>query len=134
MKLEQVQVENTNQLLQDYQNQQEAICRFFHFKNEQSAFEARLQELKQHSIRRKELVGVMRQYMQKFATSEKIEQHLTELEQDAVAVVGGQQAGLLTGPLYSVNKAISVLLLAKEQREQLGVPVVPILGGRKIMI
>lgn len=126
MKLEQVQVENTNQLLQDYQNQQEAICRFFHFKNEQSAFEARLQELKQHPIRRKELVGVMRQYMQKFATSEKIEQHLKELEQDAVAVVGGQQAGLLTGPLYSVNKAISVLLLAKEQREQLGVPVVPI--------
>lgn len=64
--------------------------------------------------------------MSKLESTEKIEQHLTELEKDAVVVVGGQQSGLLTGPLYSVNKAISVLLLAKEQREKLGVPVVPI--------
>lgn len=126
MKLEQVRMKNTNQLLQDYQDQKEAICRFFHFKNEQASFEARLKELQQHPIRRKELVTVMRQYMQQFASSEKIEQHLEELENNAVTVVGGQQAGLLTGPLYSVNKAISVLLLAKEQREKLGVPVVPI--------
>lgn len=43
-----------------------------------------------------------------------------------MAVVGGQQAGLLTGPLYSVNKAISVILLSKEQSEKLGIDVVPI--------
>ena len=30
-----------------------------------------------------------------------------------------------TGPLYSVHKAISVILLAKQQREKLNIPVVP---------
>ena len=52
--------------------------------------------------------------------------HIEELAENAVAVIGGQQAGILTGPLYSVHKAISVILLAKKQREKLGVPVVPV--------
>lgn len=126
MKLERAYVKNSNQLLQDYYDQKESITAFFHFKNEQASFVERLKELQQHEIRRMELTAIIRQYMSKLTSSEKIEQHLTELEQDAVVVVGGQQSGLLTGPLYSVNKAISVLLLAKEQRQKLGVPVVPV--------
>lgn len=126
MKLERVYVKNSNQLLQDYYDQKESITSFFHFKNEQAAFVERLKELQQHEIRRTELTSIIRQYMSKLSSSEKIEQHLAELEKDAVVVVGGQQSGLLTGPLYSVNKAISVLLLAKEQREKLGVSVVPV--------
>lgn len=126
MKLEQVYVKNTNQLLQDYYDQKESITSFFHFKNEQASFVERLKDLQQHQVRRAELTAVIRQYMGKLKSSAKIEQHLTELEQDAVVVVGGQQSGLLTGPLYSVNKAISVLLLAKEQRQKLGVSVVPV--------
>lgn len=126
MKLEQVYVENANQLLQDYTNQKDSITSFFHFKNEQQAFAQRLQDLQQHDIDRVALTAIIRQYMGGFETSPKIEQHLLELENDAVVVVGGQQSGLLTGPLYSINKAISVLLLAQEQRQKLGVPVVPV--------
>ena len=32
-----------------------------------------------------------------------------------MVIVGGQQAGILTGPLYSVHKAISVIALAKSK-------------------
>ncbi|WP_227935718.1 bacillithiol biosynthesis cysteine-adding enzyme BshC [Alkalihalobacillus deserti] len=45
---------------------------------------------------------------------------------ESVVVVGGQQAGLLTGPLYTVYKAMSIVSLAKQQEEELGIPVVPI--------
>ncbi|MDO6575573.1 bacillithiol biosynthesis protein BshC, partial [Staphylococcus pasteuri_A] len=45
---------------------------------------------------------------------------------EAVTVVAGQQAGLLTGPLYTINKAISVIKLAAEKERKLGVPVIPI--------
>lgn len=126
MKLEQVDVKNTNQLLQDYREQKESIMSFFHFKNEQPSFAKRLEDLQSHNVRRVELTKIIRNYMSNFESSAKIEQHLSELEKDAVVVVGGQQSGLLTGPLYSVNKAISVLLLAQEQRIKLAVPVVPV--------
>ena len=45
-----------------------------------------------------------------------------------MVIVGGQQAGILTGPLYSVHKAISVIALAKEQSAKLQQPVIPVFG------
>ena len=44
----------------------------------------------------------------------------------SAAVVGGQQAGILTGPLYTVHKAISLIQLARKLSDELGRPVVPI--------
>src|SRR5699024_12434913 len=44
--------------------------------------------------------------------------------EDAVVVIGGQQAGLLTGPLYSINKVISIISLAKRQEAELNRPVI----------
>ncbi|ETT85762.1 bacillithiol biosynthesis cysteine-adding enzyme BshC [Viridibacillus sp. FSL R5-0477] len=126
MKLEQIDVPVNNQLLVDYRNQKSTISSFFHYTNEDESFERRLEDLKNHPIRRAELVKVISEFMAPLEKSVKMEQHLRELENNAVVVVGGQQAGLLTGPLYSVHKAISVLLLAKEQRAKLDVPVVPV--------
>jgi len=43
-----------------------------------------------------------------------------------LAAVTGQQAGILTGPAYSIYKAMTTIRLARLQSERLGVPVVPV--------
>lgn len=126
MKLEQIEIPVTNHLLDDYRHGKSSILSFFHYPNEEKSFSKRLEDLQKHPIRREQLVMVIRKFMEPLEISEKAEKHLQELEENAVVVIGGQQSGLLTGPLYSVHKAISVILLAQQQRGKLGIPVVPV--------
>src|SRR5690625_7202150 len=44
----------------------------------------------------------------------------------SVVVIGGQQAGIMTGPLYTINKVISLIHCAKEQEKKLNIPVIPV--------
>ncbi len=44
----------------------------------------------------------------------------------ALVVIGGQQAGLLGGPLYTLHKALTIRALAAELERGLGCPVVPL--------
>src|SRR5699024_3609743 len=48
------------------------------------------------------------------------------LNDDSYVVVGGQQAGILTGPLYVIHKAITLIQLAKQLEAQTGKSIVPI--------
>ena len=77
---------------------------------------------------RKELALCIEEYMKPFPTSEVVKDSLTKLANDenSVVVIGGQQAGILTGPLYSIHKVISIIAFAKQKEAQLNIPVVPI--------
>lgn len=76
---------------------------------------------------RSRLAGVLREFHSGELYHPAVEQNIRRLEQpESVVVIGGQQAGLLTGPLYTVYKAISVIQLARREEERLGVPVIPV--------
>ncbi|MFJ7730553.1 bacillithiol biosynthesis cysteine-adding enzyme BshC [Lysinibacillus sp. NPDC097231] len=126
MKLESIQVPIKNRVLADYWSPNAAIHEFFEYEYNDRSFEKRVKYLEQHAKDQKELTAIIRQFMEPLGISKKANEHLQQLEQGAVVVVGGQQAGILTGPLYSVHKAISVITLAKEQSVKLQRPVVPI--------
>lgn len=86
----------------------------------------RVEWLESRSYPRKEISAYIESFMDKFGISDESYKNIKALREGALVVIGGQQAGLLTGPLYSIHKVISVVKLAKEQTEKLGKTVVPV--------
>jgi len=73
------------------------------------------------------LVNALQSHMSTLGASDASMSQLERLrDEQSVAVVTGQQAGLFTGPLYSVYKAMSAIGLAKRLEKQLLRPVVPV--------
>lgn len=73
------------------------------------------------------IASVIRNYHRQLPANDKIEQSIAKLErQDALVVVGGQQAGLFGGALLIFYKALTVVQTARHAEKLLGRPVVPV--------
>jgi bacillithiol synthase len=127
MELESLDIPAINQFASKYMKQEEPVTSFFHYNiNEQDVFSRRLEDLGEREFPREGLVTCIASYMESLPSSDAVEASLEKLKNDAVAVVAGQQAGLLTGPLYTIHKIVSVIRLAREQEQKLNHPVVPV--------
>ncbi|RKJ08307.1 bacillithiol biosynthesis BshC, partial [Butyricicoccus sp. 1XD8-22] len=126
MELEQMSLPVNNKLLSAYWSGSEKLHTFFEYKLHDTAFHKRAQYLKNMHYNTNELSNIIRSFMEPFGLSPKVNEHLSHLADGAKVIVGGQQAGILTGPLYSIHKAITVILLAKEQSEKLGEKILPL--------
>ncbi|MBM4764031.1 bacillithiol biosynthesis cysteine-adding enzyme BshC [Bacillus sp. B15-48] len=117
-----------NRFATGYLGGSEEIQSFFHYNYQKDTdYTARLEELKKRTFYRQELSEHIRTYMSRFPSSEQVRKNIERLKLDnSVAVIGGQQAGLLTGPLYSVHKVISIIKLAEQKEQELGIPVIPV--------
>lgn len=72
------------------------------------------------------LVSILHEYNKSLNCGEKTQANLDKLAQeDTVVIVTGQQAGVLTGPLYTVYKAITAIQLAAKVEKTAGLKVVP---------
>ncbi|AXH98617.1 bacillithiol biosynthesis cysteine-adding enzyme BshC [Sporosarcina sp. PTS2304] len=126
MHLDTIDLPKKNKLMESYIHDPEFVHSFFDYEVTAAGYEERAKELATRSFQRRELASVIEQYMQPFGISPLASQHIEELSSDAWVVIGGQQAGIMTGPLYSVHKAITVILIARQQREFFGKAVVPV--------
>ncbi|WP_102271555.1 bacillithiol biosynthesis cysteine-adding enzyme BshC [Cytobacillus massiliigabonensis] len=118
----------TNRFATEYLEQTPEIQRYFHYRfNDRLEYEKRLTEIQQRSYMRNELAAHIEGYMDKFPASEKVMESIKKLkEKNSTVIIGGQQAGILTGPLYTIHKIISIIALAKQKERELNVPVVPL--------
>jgi len=117
-----------NPFVRDYINNRLSIEHFFDYNpHQKDVFQKRYDEIQSRSFERNQLVDHLINYHSRFEQVEKTIENIKKLKDPkSVVIVGGQQAGLLTGPLYTIHKVISILQLAKQQEEVLGVPVIPI--------
>ncbi|TCT26879.1 bacillithiol biosynthesis cysteine-adding enzyme BshC [Melghiribacillus thermohalophilus] len=117
-----------SKILTDYRKRSSSVLSNFHYDPyDPETYSARLQDLKQRSYKRNDLADILKTANEKWGAPAKTLQNIERLRDDrTVVVVGGQQAGLLTGPLYTIYKMITVILLAQQYERSLKVPVVPV--------
>ncbi|WP_338469917.1 bacillithiol biosynthesis cysteine-adding enzyme BshC [Niallia sp. XMNu-256] len=118
----------TNAFATGYLAGSSEIQEFFHYQFQNpDDYKQRLLELQNREFMRMKLVNCIEEFMKPFPTSKEVENSLSKLaSEESVVVIGGQQAGILTGPLYSIHKVISIIALAKQKEAELNVPVVPV--------
>ncbi|WP_173916569.1 bacillithiol biosynthesis cysteine-adding enzyme BshC [Halobacillus sp. Marseille-Q1614] len=128
MRIEPMSLPDVHSFVSDYKNNYHKVKNKFNYNPfKEDEWKKRLEEVQRREYQRKELVDVLTEENDRWGASEQTFHNIKKLgDRETTAVVAGQQAGLLTGPLYTVNKIISVLQLAKKKEKQLGVSVVPI--------
>jgi bacillithiol biosynthesis cysteine-adding enzyme BshC len=82
---------------------------------------------RRYQTRREDVVAILRRSHARLGASAATLENLDRLAQPTTfVVIGGQQPGLLTGPLYTVYKAVSIIKLAEELRRQFPYEFVPL--------
>jgi bacillithiol synthase len=118
----------TNRFASGYLQQDPDTMSFFHYRyGDIDSDKKRLEELSKRNFPRELLANHIERFMSRYPTSSKVSESLLKFKNpDSVVVIGGQQAGILTGPLYSIHKVISIIKLAEEKEKLLNVPVIPV--------
>lgn len=127
-RVEEIEVKQQQEFANDYMSSYSKVASFFQYSPyDPQSYRERLQELQGRSFPRQEISKAIRAFMEPWGLTQQIEVHLQQLERpDSVVVIGGQQAGLLMGPLYTIHKMISILQLSQQKEAELNVPVVPV--------
>ncbi len=131
MKLEHIHWKQTQPLAEDYINGYSRVQELFEYNPwlSQSIHDraAWLDQQSRLSAPREAVVQALEQYNLRFSNSTQALESIHRLRQSqALVIVGGQQAGLFTGPLLVIHKAISIIRAAKEAERRLNRPVIPI--------
>lgn len=128
MELDTANIPAANQLAAKYIDHYVSVEEFFDFDwKDKESYRNRYEQLMEQQFSREELAACISEYVHQFPCSDETERSIEKLRMNnSVAVVGGQQAGLLTGPLYTIHKIVSIIKFAEKQERELGVPVVPV--------
>lgn len=126
MRIDPIQLQNKSRLINDYRNHKQKIMNHFDYSPVHD-YEKRVTDLKKRDFKREELTQVLYTVNKQWDAPKSTFSNIDRLKlEDSVVVIGGQQAGLMTGPLYSVNKIISIIQFARQQEKDLGIPVIPV--------
>ena len=114
----------------DYLNFSDKIGNFYRLNPfEQDSFSSRYEEIVEDYPldRREKLANCLSAYNKELSDDPQVMKSIEKLKDpESVVVITGQQPGIISGPLYTIYKAITAIKLAKKQEKLLGKNVVPI--------
>src|SRR5437660_5162006 len=121
------EIPRTSRLFNDFLYDYSKVARFY------TNYGRSVEPLADHARRigvqefdRKRVPDALERINRRAGSSELTFKHIEMLRRPgSVAIVTGQQAGLFTGPLYTIHKALTVIKLARCLRDQ-GVEAVPV--------
>lgn len=120
-----IKIDEKDEFISRLINQDTSILQFYDYDpNSTKSFEKRMDH--PNNGREKEVARVIREYMSDLNLTSEQKRALDALESGAKVVIGGQQAGLFTGPLYTFHKIISMIVKANELEASFHQPVVPV--------
>ncbi|WP_062231614.1 bacillithiol biosynthesis cysteine-adding enzyme BshC [Fictibacillus sp. FJAT-27399] len=128
MRIDEFPLQDKNQIAASYSAADPSVENLYDYNGfTAEMMEQRISDIGSREYEREKLANYLSDYNFQFSCSK---QTLTNIEKlrnpKSTAVIGGQQAGLLTGPLLTIHKCISIIQFACIQERQLGVPVVPV--------
>ena len=123
-------------LVRDYYFAFDEVREFFNGDfRDSAAYERQMGRLASRKYARARLAEILREQNRSSGCGPRTLQNIEALVQDdACAVVTGQQVALFSGPLYTIYKALTAIKLADSLSQQTGAPVVPIGWPRTITI
>ncbi|EHJ06932.1 bacillithiol biosynthesis cysteine-adding enzyme BshC [Staphylococcus simiae] len=92
--------------------------------NDEQSFKQRMNAT--NNGREQELANIIHSYMSDLSITTQQQQNIKNLASGSKVVIGGQQAGLFGGPLYTFHKIFSIITLANELTEKYHQQVVPV--------
>ncbi|SFJ04970.1 bacillithiol biosynthesis cysteine-adding enzyme BshC [Thermoflavimicrobium dichotomicum] len=130
MRLKQVDNPWLSRLMLAYNQKDHPIHSMYEYNPfDENDYKNRLKYLEEREdlARREELTRILRSYHTPELLHPAVESNLERLRKPGtLVVIGGQQAGLMTGPLYTIMKAVALIHLARKEEKRLGRPVVPV--------
>lgn len=115
-------------LFNTYLTNFEKLSSFYEFNpmNEQE-LERRSSSLNSSSVDKKQFISALSEYHKELGIEEQQKAPLEKYARDnAITVVTGQQLGVYAGPVFTIYKTMTTILLARKYEEKFERPVVPV--------
>ena len=127
MEVTEYKEEKRSLFLHNYIEQKEDVRSFYNYALDEAAYRQCYQDITEQTDTREHLINCMLDYHRPLTDTKAVYDNIEKLrDPKTVVVIGGQQAGLLTGPLLTIYKIMTIILDAKQKSEHLNVPVVPV--------
>ncbi len=108
-----------NRITLDYLSRYERVSHFYpcHFRE---------RKFRKVEVDREQVVEILREYNRRIDAPQKVMENIEMLlDENTYAVITGQQPGIFTGPLYTIYKALSAIIVASNLSDKKH-PLVPI--------